>query len=112
MDDVLKAFAEPRRIAILRLLKGGGLSAGEIAGRFEVTRPAISQHLRVLTRAGLVNERREGTRRIYGLDASGLAGLRALFEEFWDLGLPRLKQAAEDAEQVKREYGKKSRRRR
>ncbi len=110
MLDVLKAFAEPRRLSILRLLKGGGLSAGEIAGRFEVTRPAISQHLRVLMRAGLVNERREGTRRIYGLDASGLAALRALVEEFWDSGLPRLKQAAEDAERAKREHDKKRRR--
>ncbi len=112
MYDVLKAIAEPRRREILRLLKGGGLSAGDIAGRFEVTRPAISQHLRVLTRAGLLRERREGTRRIYALDSSGLAALRDLVEEFWDSGLPRLKEAAENAERAEREYEKKSRSRR
>ncbi len=112
VQDVLKAVAEPRRREILRLLKGGGLSAGDIARRFEVTRPAISQHLRVLTRARLVNERREGTRRIYALDSSGFAALRALVEEFWDSGLPRLKKAAEEAERAERRHGKRTRRRR
>ncbi|MGH8680801.1 MAG: metalloregulator ArsR/SmtB family transcription factor [Burkholderiales bacterium] len=98
MDDALKALAEPRRRGILRLLKAGGRSAGEIASHFEVTRPAISQHLRVLARAGLVTERRAGTRRIYALNLAGLEAARALIEEFWDAGLPRLKQAAEAAE--------------
>jgi DNA-binding transcriptional ArsR family regulator len=98
VTDVLKAIAEPRRRGILRVLKPGPLTAGEIAARFDVTRPAISQHLRVLANAGLVTERRSGTRRIYALDRSGLDAVRALVEEFWDLGLSRLKRAAEASE--------------
>lgn len=112
MYDVLKAIAEPRRLEILRVLKSGRLSAGEIAVRFDVTRPAISQHLRVLARAGLVSESREGTRRIYALDSSGLETVRALVAEFWDSGLLRLKQAAEEAELSEGNDGKKRRRRR
>jgi len=71
------------------------LPAGEIASHFRVTRPAISQHLRVLKEAGLVSERRDGTRRLYRARPEGLAGLRSELEWMWDDGLARLKDAAE-----------------
>jgi DNA-binding transcriptional ArsR family regulator len=71
------------------------LAAGEIASHFEVTRPAISQHLTVLKNAGLVSERRDGTRRIYRARPEGLAELRAYLEGFWEERLEDLKSAAE-----------------
>jgi DNA-binding transcriptional ArsR family regulator len=98
MDAVLRAIAEPRRRKILELVSSTELSAGEIAARFEVTRPAISQHLTVLKRAGLVSERREGTRRIYRARPEALAELRGFLEEFWTEGLERLKATAEQTE--------------
>jgi DNA-binding transcriptional ArsR family regulator len=98
IDVVLQAIAEPRRREILSLLRGAELSAGEIAARFDVTRPAISQHLQVLAGAGLVAVRKEGTRRLYIARPQGLAELRAFLESFWDDRLLRLKQAAEAEE--------------
>ena len=98
MDTVLQAIREPRRREILRLVQTGELSAGEIAARFDVTRPAISQHLQVLAAAGLVTVRRDKTRRLYSARPEGLADLRAFIEEFWDDSLQRLKQAAEAEE--------------
>lgn len=98
MDKVFKALAEPRRIEILRLLKRGELPAGAVADQFDVTRPAVSQHLRVLADAGLIRERRDGTRRLYSLDDRGIAQLKELLEEFWDSRLSQLKRAAENAE--------------
>jgi DNA-binding transcriptional ArsR family regulator len=80
---------------ILRLVRRRELSAGRIAEHFEVTRPAISQHLRVLCQAGLLTERREGTRRIYGLRRQGLRELRQFLAEFWDTKLEDLKEAVE-----------------
>lgn len=102
MEAVLRAIAEPRRRKILQLVSSQELSAGEIASRFQVTRPAISQHLTVLKRAGLVCERREGTRRIYRARPDGLAELRSFLDEFWADGLNRLKVAAEQAEQTEK----------
>lgn len=99
---MLRAIAEPRRRRILELIATGELSAGEIASRFEVTRPAISQHLTVLKRAGLVSERRAGTRRIYRACPEGLAELRGFLDEFWADGLDRLKAAAEQTEKGSR----------
>ena len=99
MDDTFHALAEPRRRAILRLVQGTEMAAGEIAAHFEVTRPAISQHLRVLRSAGLLIERRQGTRRLYRARPEGLAELRSYLDEFWDAGLERLRTAAE-AEQA------------
>jgi DNA-binding transcriptional ArsR family regulator len=104
MEAVLRAIAEPRRRRILQLVSSQELSAGEIASRFEVTRPAISQHLTVLKRAGLICERREGARRIYRTRPDGLAELRGFLDEFWADGLDRLKAAAEQAEQRQRIY--------
>jgi DNA-binding transcriptional ArsR family regulator len=99
-DAVLHALAEPRRRAILRLVRDDERPAGEIAAQFpDVTGPAISQHLRVLHRAGLVRERRDGTRRLYRARPEGLASLRAWLRDFWDDDLERLKLAAELEEQ-------------
>jgi DNA-binding transcriptional ArsR family regulator len=95
MQTVVHAISEPRRREILRLVRGRELSAGEIAARFDVTRPAISQHLTVLKYAGLVSERREGTRRLYQARPEGLAELRSFLDGFWEDGLERLKLAAE-----------------
>lgn len=98
MDAVLHAIAEPRRRKILELIGASELSAGEIASRFDVTRPAISQHLTVLRQAGLVSMRREGTRRIYRARPEALWEVRAFLEGFWSEGLERLRTAAEQAE--------------
>lgn len=95
MEDALKAIAEPRRREILRLVWSQELPAGEIAAHFDVTRPAISQHLRVLKDAGLLAERRDGTRRLYRARPEGLTEIRAFFEEMWDTSLDRLRLAAE-----------------
>jgi DNA-binding transcriptional ArsR family regulator len=95
MEAALQAIAEPRRREILRLVWRKELPAGEIAAQFDVTRPAISQHLRVLKEAGLVSERRDGTRRLYRARPEGLAELRAFLEGMWDDSLERLKTIAE-----------------
>ena len=102
MEAVLKAIAEPRRRQILALVRDGELSAGEIASHFDVTRPAISQHLTVLKEAGLVNERRNGTRRLYQARPEGLAELRQFLAGFWDERLDALKREAERKERSKR----------
>jgi DNA-binding transcriptional ArsR family regulator len=95
-DALLHALAEPRRRAILRLLREVERPAGEIAAAFpDVTGPAISQHLRVLKQAGLVHERKQGTRRLYRARPEGLAELRHWLRDFWDEGLARLKEEAE-----------------
>jgi DNA-binding transcriptional ArsR family regulator len=102
MEAALRAIAEPRRRTILRLVGSEELSAGEIASHFEVSRPAISQHLTVLKGAGLLSERREGTRRLYLARPEGLAELRDFLDEFWVEGLERLKAAAEQEERDRR----------
>lgn len=98
----MKAIAEPRRREILRLVRDRELPAGEIAAHFEVTRPAVSQHLQVLKAAGLVSERRDGTRRLYRARPEGLAELRAFLEDFWSVRLRRLRKVVEEAERRKR----------
>jgi DNA-binding transcriptional ArsR family regulator len=101
-DLVFQALAEPRRRQILRLIRDRELSSGEIAARFEVTRPAISQHLGMLERAGLVRVRRQGTRRLYRARPERLEEVRAFIDSFWASGLKRLKAAAEAEEREKR----------
>jgi DNA-binding transcriptional ArsR family regulator len=95
MQTVIQAISEPRRREILRMVRDRELAAGEIAAGFDVTRPAISQHLTVLKKAGLVSERREGTRRLYRARPEGLAELRSFLDGFWEESLERLKVAAE-----------------
>jgi DNA-binding transcriptional ArsR family regulator len=99
MAAVFDALAAPRRREILRLVWTAELAAGEIASHFDVTRPAISQHLRVLKEAGLVSERRNGTKRLYRARPESIAELRAYLESYWDENLRLLKQAAEQEEQ-------------
>ena len=98
MEAALKAIAAPHRRQILSLVRDEELSAGEIAAQFDVTRPAVSQHLNVLKEAGLVTERRNGTRRLYRARPEGLAQLKAFLEEFWDERLDALKREAEQEE--------------
>ncbi|MEU4295105.1 metalloregulator ArsR/SmtB family transcription factor [Kribbella sp. NPDC026596] len=95
MDSQLRALAEPHRRQILELVRDQELAAGEIATHFEVTRPAISQHLTVLKEAGLVVERRDGVRRMYRAEPSGLAGLKQFVDRFWATSLGRLAEQAE-----------------
>ena len=101
MEAAFKAIAEPRRRRILALIRAGELSAGEIAAHFEVSGPAVSQHLAVLKEAGLVSERREGTRRFYRARPEGLAELRSYLESFWDTRLQALKREAEHEERAR-----------
>ncbi len=95
----MQALAQPTRREILQLVRGGELTAGEIARHFQVTRPAISQHLRVLREADLISERRQGTRRYYRARPEGFADLRKFLEVFWDYRLQLLKEAAEQEEE-------------
>lgn len=92
---MLRAIAEPRRRAIVRLVSGEEMAAGEIAARFSITRTAVSQHLTVLRDAGLLTERRDGTRRLYRADARGLIRLRALLEQTWAGSLDAARSLAE-----------------
>jgi DNA-binding transcriptional ArsR family regulator len=101
VDAVLKAIAEPRRRAILRLVSDEERTSGDIARHFDVTGPAISQHLGVLKEAGLVTERRDGTRRLYLARREGISDLQQFLAEFWDDGLDRLRDAAERAQRMK-----------
>lgn len=96
----MDALGDPTRRAILELLRRRPMAVGELADDLPVTRPAVSQHLRVLREAGLVSERRAGTRRIYRLDPRGLEGLRAWVERFWDDALAAFKAAAEREEEA------------
>ena len=104
MQELLEAIAEPRRREILRLVRSEELPAGAIAANFaDVTRPAISQHLRVLREAGLLAERREGTRRLYRARPEGFGDLREFVSQFWDDRLEVLRREAE-TEQRRRHH--------
>ena len=94
-DAVLDALGDRTRRAVLERLRSGPLPVVEIARGLPVSRPAVSQHLRVLKDAGLVVDRQDGTRRIYAVDPDGLALLRAYVEAFWHGALLRYAQAAE-----------------
>src|SRR5436309_7552128 len=102
MESALRALSDPGRRRILTLVRDEERSAGEIAAEFTVTWPAVSQHLRVLKEAGLVTERRDGTRRLYRARPEGLRDVRAFLESFWDEQLVTLKHAAEWEERRKR----------
>ena len=95
-QDPMDALGDRTRRAIFEQLRKGPRAVGEIADELPVSRPAVSQHLRVLKEAGLVTERRNGTRRYYRVDPDGLAGLRTYFDEFWNEALAAFKAAAED----------------
>jgi DNA-binding transcriptional ArsR family regulator len=95
VDVVFKALADPHRRQILRLVQHHELPAGEIAAQFAMTQQAVSLHLTVLKRAGLLTDRSEGTRRLYQLRHDALRPARAVLDEFWPTALGRLKQAVE-----------------
>jgi DNA-binding transcriptional ArsR family regulator len=107
VDLVARALAEPRRREILIRVRDAELSAGEIAAGFDVSRPAVSQHLAVLREAGLLSERRQGTSRLYRARPEGLAGLRDFMDEFWTDRLERLRLAAELEQQRRDKRGKR-----
>ena len=90
----LDALGDPTRRAVLELVRSRERSVGDIAERLPVSRPAVSQHLRVLREAGLVRDRREGTRRLYRVDPEGLAAARGYLERFWDARLDAFVAAA------------------
>lgn len=99
MDGALRAVADPTRRAILRLVREREVAAGEIAAHFpSMSRPAVSQHLRVLTDAGLIAVRPDGNRRLYRWRPEGLADAAQFVQEMWSDGLARLKVAAEREE--------------
>jgi DNA-binding transcriptional ArsR family regulator len=92
---VLDALGDATRRRILEVMRDGAKPVGEIARHLPVSRPAVSQHLRVLKEAGLVRDRRDGTRHLYAVDPDGLAILRAYLETFWDTALSAFAEAAE-----------------
>jgi DNA-binding transcriptional ArsR family regulator len=99
-DEALRALAEPRRRAILRLVSDDELAAGQIAAAFDVTRTAVSQHLTVLRNAGLLTERRDGTRRLYRARPEGLAGLRAFLDDMWASSLDTARRLVEAEQRI------------
>jgi DNA-binding transcriptional ArsR family regulator len=102
VDAALKALAEPRRREILRLVWAKELPATDIADQFaDVTRSAVSQHLGVLKAAGLVTERRDGTRRLYKARRDEMKKLRKFLDDYWTTGLERLRDVAEAAQRDK-----------
>ena len=105
MDQALRAVADPTRRAILRLVHDAELPAGEIAAHFSsMSRPAVSQHLRVLRDAGLLDVRRDGNRRLYRWQREGLRDAAAFLDEMWSDHLTLLKAAAEREEQLDRDH--------
>jgi DNA-binding transcriptional ArsR family regulator len=95
----LDALGDPTRRAILERLLNGPQPVGELARTFPVSRPAISQHLRILKRAHLVVDRPHGNRRLYELNPRGVEALRAYFDRFWDHALESFTRAAETTEE-------------
>ncbi|MFL5755938.1 MAG: ArsR/SmtB family transcription factor [Chloroflexota bacterium] len=101
-NRVVSALADPTRLSILEKLRGGPRSVGEIANDMPVSRPAVSQHLKVLKDVGLVADRSVGTRRIYYIDPKGLGAMRAWLDQFWEAALDGFEAAAEaEAEAAK-----------
>ena len=92
---MIAALADPTRRAVFERLREGPRPVGELADGLPVSRPAVSQHLRVLKEAGLVTERKDGTRRLYGIDPAGVAAIRDYFDQFWTDALAAFKAAAE-----------------
>ena len=95
----MDALGDPTRRAIFERLAGGPRAVGELAAELPVSRPAVSQHLKVLKDAGLVVDRRDGTRRLYQLEPGGVGALRAYFDTFWMQALAAFKEAVENPTQ-------------
>jgi DNA-binding transcriptional ArsR family regulator len=101
----LSALGDPTRRAIFERLAAGPSPVGELARELPVSRPAVSQHLKVLKEAGLVSDRQVGNRRLYQLDPSGIAALRAYFDQFWNQALAAFKSAAEQPDRRSDDHG-------
>ena len=97
----MNALGDPTRRTIFERLAVRPMAVGELAGELPVSRPAVSQHLKVLKTAGLVRERAEGTRRVYRIDLDGVGELRNYFDRFWDQALADFKAEAERRERSK-----------
>jgi DNA-binding transcriptional ArsR family regulator len=100
IDNGFAALGDPTRRAVFERLARRPMSVGKLAAGMAVTRPAVSQHLRVLKRAGLVSDRQEGTRRVYQVDTRGLQAMRAYLDRFWDQALAAFKAAAEKEDET------------
>lgn len=98
IEKVLHALAEPRRRDILYLVRDREMTSSTIASHFDISAPAVSQHLKVLEQSGLVVVRRDGTKRYYGIRRDGFSELKQYIDRFWDDSLLRLKEAAEEEE--------------
>ncbi|HEV3480399.1 MAG TPA: metalloregulator ArsR/SmtB family transcription factor [Gaiellaceae bacterium] len=101
-EEAMNALGEPTRRRIFERLSEGPLAVGELADDLPVSRPAVSQHLRVLKSAGLVSGRPEGTRRVYRVDPDGLVAVRAYFDRFWDKALANFQAEAAAQERSRR----------
>jgi DNA-binding transcriptional ArsR family regulator len=97
----MDALGDATRREIMERLRTGPRPVGEIAAELPISRPAVSQHLRVLKEAGLVTERKDGTRRIYGVEPKAIGDLRAYFDSFWEQALAGFKAAAESGRRMK-----------
>ena len=104
--DAIGALGDPTRRAVFERLGSGPQAVSELAAGLPVSRPAVSQHLRVLREAGLVTEHREGTKRIYALAPRGVADLRSYFDRFWTQALDSFKAAAEAKHAKEQEAGR------
>jgi DNA-binding transcriptional ArsR family regulator len=104
--DALSALADPTRRRVFERLKSGPRAVGAIAHGMPVSRPAVSQHLRVLKEAGLVADRPEGTRRVYFIDPQGLGAMRRWLDQFWDEALAAFQAEVELGANDKRDEGK------
>jgi DNA-binding transcriptional ArsR family regulator len=105
----LEALGDPTRMAIFEQLANGPMAVNELAGTMPVSRPAVSQHLRVLKDAGLVTDSKSGTRRLYQLSPEGITRLRAHFDQVWDRALSAFQIAVENPKKEK-QHGKDTRR--
>src|SRR2546429_1503623 len=102
-NRVASALADPTRMSVLEKLRDGPRSVGEIANDLPVSRPAVSQHLKVLKEAGLAHDRSVGTRRIYHIDPKGLGAMRAWLDQFWEAALAAFAAEVERSEKSKKE---------
>jgi DNA-binding transcriptional ArsR family regulator len=105
-QNALVALADPTRRSVFERLRSGSRSVGQIAHGLPVSRPAVSQHLRVLKEAGLVTDRAEGTRRVYSIDPHGLAAVRRYFDQFWEDALDAFAAEVERDDETHPEKGK------
>lgn len=102
-DAVLRAIADPHRRHMLKLVRNDELAVGQIATHFPITQQAVSQHLRVLERAGLLTERRQGTKRLYAFRPETLVSVRNVLADLWPEALDRLKHVVEHAKSEKQQ---------